>query len=74
MKKELDSLKADLSEAEIKGREAWKEYDDEVRHLKVLQEQFRTSDEIRQKAYGHWRNLKDESIEKVCYHITSKNS
>ncbi|KAG1358984.1 titin [Cocos nucifera] len=73
LKKELDSLKADLSEAEIKGKEVWKEYDDEVRHLKVLQEQFRTADEIRQKAYGHWRNLKDESIEKSKYFYLYKN-
>ncbi|XP_008799142.2 cingulin [Phoenix dactylifera] len=73
LKKELDSLKADLSEAEIKGKEAWKDYDDEVRHLKDLQEQFRTADEIRQKAYGHWRNLKDESFKKSKYFYMYKS-
>ncbi|KAG1363283.1 putative Subtilisin-like protease SBT3.6 [Cocos nucifera] len=65
LKKELDSLKADLSEAEIKIKEVRKEYDDEVQHLRDVQQQFRTADEIRQKAYGHWRDLKNESMEKV---------
>lgn len=73
MKKELDSLKADISEAERKGKEVRKEYYDEIQHLRDVQEQFRRADEIRQKAYGHWRDLKNESMEKVCY-LTFKNS
>lgn len=74
MKKELDSLKADLSEAETKGKEVRKEYEDGVQHLRDVQQQFRTADDIRQKAYGHWRDLKNESIEKVCYLFTFRNS
>nr|XP_010927298.1 golgin subfamily A member 6-like protein 22 [Elaeis guineensis] len=73
LKKELDSLKADLSEAEINGKEVRKEYDDEVQHLRDVQQQFRTADEIRQKAYGHWRNLKNESMEKSKYFHMYKN-
>lgn len=71
MRKELESLGSDVSRAETNTKAAQKDYDDKQQELKVLQEQFKAADEVRQKAYGHWRDLKNESIRKVRFLLIS---
>uniref|UniRef100_A0A6V7QRZ5 Uncharacterized protein n=1 Tax=Ananas comosus var. bracteatus TaxID=296719 RepID=A0A6V7QRZ5_ANACO len=73
LRKELESLGSDVSRAETNTKAAQKDYDDKQQELKVLQEQFKAADEVRQKAYGHWRDLKNESIRKSKYFFTYKD-
>ncbi|KAG6539151.1 hypothetical protein ZIOFF_004304 [Zingiber officinale] len=64
LKKELDSLRTELLQAEGNANAARKNYDVEQQVLKGLQQQFRDADALRQKAYGHWLALKNILIEK----------
>lgn len=66
LKKELDTLRTELLQTERNANTARKKYDEEQLLLKGLQQQFRDADAVRQKAYGHWRELKNMLIEKVC--------
>ncbi|XP_042400630.1 golgin subfamily B member 1-like [Zingiber officinale] len=64
LKKELDSLRTELLQAEGNANAARKNYDVEQQVLKGLQQQFRDADALRQKAYGHWLALKNILTEK----------
>ncbi|XP_052188153.1 uncharacterized protein LOC127798662 [Diospyros lotus] len=64
LKKELDLLKDKVSKAEAIALAAGKKYSDETKHLKELHGQFRTADDIRQKAYAHLQNLRRQLYEK----------
>ncbi|RWW58100.1 hypothetical protein BHE74_00035063 [Ensete ventricosum] len=65
LKKELDTLRTEFLQTERNAKTARKKYDEEQFLLKGLQQQFRDADAVRQKAYGHWRELKNMLIEKV---------
>ncbi|RZS10401.1 hypothetical protein BHM03_00041634 [Ensete ventricosum] len=65
LKKELDTLRTEFLQTERNANTARKKYDEEQFLLKGLQQQFRDADAVRQKAYGHWRELKNMLIEKV---------
>lgn len=65
MKKELDSLRTEVLRTEASANAARKKYDEEQQILRGLQQQFRDADALRQKAYGHWRELKNKLTERV---------
>ncbi|CAL9192390.1 uncharacterized protein LOC103974640 [Musa acuminata AAA Group] len=73
LKKELDTLRTELLQTERNANTARKKYDEEQLLLKGLQQQFRDADAVRQKAYGHWRELKNLLIEKNKHFSMYKN-
>ncbi|XP_065044123.1 uncharacterized protein LOC135676642 [Musa acuminata AAA Group] len=73
LKKELDTLRTELLQTERNANTARKKYDEEQLLLKRLQQQFRDADAVRQKAYGHWRELKNLLIEKNKHFSMYKN-
>ncbi|XP_073004977.1 uncharacterized protein [Typha latifolia] len=73
LRKELDILGGYLGEAEEKTKVAQKNYDDEQRVLNNLREQFDAANEVRQKAYVHWRDLKSETTKKNKYFFMYKD-
>ncbi|CAD5178975.1 unnamed protein product [Musa acuminata subsp. malaccensis] len=73
LKKELDTLRTELLQTERNANTARKKYDEEQLLLKGLQQQFRDADAVRQKAYGHWRELKNMLIEKNKHFSMYKN-
>lgn len=64
LRKELDSLKDKVSKAEAVVKAVGKRYDEESRRERELQAQFRSADDIRQKAYAHLNSLKKLSYDK----------
>ncbi|XP_074562318.1 uncharacterized protein LOC141818771, partial [Curcuma longa] len=64
LKKELDSLRTKVLRTEANANAARKKYDEEQQILRGLQQQFRDADALRQKAYGHWRELKNKLTER----------
>ncbi|KAG6509336.1 uncharacterized protein LOC121974284 [Zingiber officinale] len=64
LKKELDSLRTEVLRTEANANAARKKYDEEQQILRRLQQQFRDADALRQKAYGHWRELKNKLTER----------
>ncbi|XP_072991030.1 uncharacterized protein [Typha latifolia] len=73
LKKELDILGSKLTRAEEKTNVAQKDYSDEQKIRRDLQEQFKSAHEVRQEAYVHWRNLKNESIKRSKYFFRYKD-
>ncbi|KAJ8475531.1 hypothetical protein OPV22_019258 [Ensete ventricosum] len=73
LKKELDTLRTEFLQTERNAKTARKKYDEEQFLLKGLQQQFRDADAVRQKAYGHWRELKNMLIEKNKHFSMYKN-
>ncbi|RWW77621.1 hypothetical protein BHE74_00014216 [Ensete ventricosum] len=65
LKKELEPLRTEVLQTEANSAAARKKYDEQQQLLKGLQQQFKDADAVRQKAYGHWRELKNMLIEKV---------
>ncbi|RWW34380.1 hypothetical protein GW17_00000844 [Ensete ventricosum] len=65
LKKELEPLRTQVLQTEANSAAARKKYDEQQQLLKGLQQQFKDADAVRQKAYGHWRELKNMLIEKV---------
>ncbi|WOL12376.1 leucine-rich repeat-containing protein [Canna indica] len=64
LKKELEALRTEVLRTESIANAARKKYDEEQQNLRGLQQQFRDADALRQKAYGHWRELRSLLIEK----------
>ncbi|XP_042374080.1 myosin heavy chain, skeletal muscle-like isoform X2 [Zingiber officinale] len=64
LKKELDSLRTEVLRTEANANAARKKYDEEQQILRVLRQQFRDADALRQKAYGQWRELKNMVTER----------
>ncbi|URE12999.1 proton pump interactor [Musa troglodytarum] len=73
LKKELDTLRTELLQTERNANTVRKKYDEEQLLLKGLQQQFRDADAVRQKAYGHWRELKNMLNEKNKHFSMYKN-
>ncbi|XP_074585326.1 uncharacterized protein LOC141841103 isoform X2 [Curcuma longa] len=64
LKKELDSLRTEVLRTEANANAARKKYDEEQQILRVLRQQFRDADALRQKTYGQWRELKNMLTER----------
>ncbi|CAA2995479.1 Hypothetical predicted protein [Olea europaea subsp. europaea] len=60
LKKELDSLKGKVLKAEAAVMAAGKNYEDENKKVRELQDQFRAADEVRQAAYAQLVSLKKD--------------
>ncbi|CAL9127532.1 unnamed protein product [Musa textilis] len=73
LKKELEPLRAEVLRTEANSAATRKKYDEQQQLLKGLQQQFKDADAVRQKAYGHWRELKNVLIEKNKHFGMYKN-
>ena len=66
LKKELASLRDNLSKAEENVKVARKRYDEESALLHELYIKFKSADTVRQDAYAHLVDLRKQWSEKVC--------
>ncbi|ONK68744.1 uncharacterized protein A4U43_C05F15500 [Asparagus officinalis] len=80
LKKELDTQRAALLEAESCTKFAWNKYTDEDQILKSLKEEYNAADGARQEAYLELRKLRNQSTEKFKHfkmfksdELTAKN-
>ncbi|KAL1219765.1 Proton pump-interactor [Cardamine amara subsp. amara] len=67
LRKELATLRNDLSKAEAVTKAAKKKCDEEWEVQSKLQEQFRAADAVRQEAFVHLQDLKKQQREKNKY-------
>lgn len=66
LKKEMKSLKDNVSKAEVAARALRKRYEEKKEKGKELQAKYRAADELRQEAYRHLSSLKEILYNKVC--------
>ncbi|KAD2804640.1 hypothetical protein E3N88_38017 [Mikania micrantha] len=64
LRKELDSLKVEVSKVEAVLQAIGEKYEEESRKQIELQAQFRAADHVRQQAYAHLNSLKKQSYDK----------
>jgi hypothetical protein len=70
LKTELEVLGKTLTKAEAKTRVAQKDYDEIDFSFCTLQDEYKSADEVRQKAYLYWRELKSELAKKVSAYFS----
>lgn len=73
LKTELEVLGKTLTKTEAKTRAAQQAYDEIDLSFCTLQDEYKSADEIRQKGYLYWRDLKSELAGKVNAYIFCLN-